>query len=148
MPVIIRYFFVLLKLLYVITQSCKTNWRRKRTKTCGSIFFCRDKLLVGNSDITEVNELKNIKFTLKIFRMQFFTFIILNTSDTTRLILKTKYRLLDQVLIVFHNLMGYEAHLFIMELGEKFSKNGTGVIAEKTGRALTLMSRSTSTWQT
>lgn len=44
--------------------------------------------------------------------------------------------------------MGYEAHLFIMELGEKFSKNGTGVIAEKTGRALTLMSRSTSTWQT
>ena len=80
--------------------------------------------------------------------MQFFTFIILNTSDTTRLILKTKYRLLDQVLIVLHNLMGYEAHLFIMELGEKFSKNGTGVIAEKTGRALTLMSRSTSTWQT
>ena len=80
--------------------------------------------------------------------MQFFTFIILNTSDTTRLILKTKYRLLDQVLIAFHNLMGYEAHLFIMELGEKFSKNGTGVIAEKTGRALTLMSRLTSTWQT
>ena len=30
------------------------------------------KLLVGNSAITEVNEVKNIKFTFKIFQMQIF----------------------------------------------------------------------------
>ena len=30
------------------------------------------KLLVGNSAITEANELKNIKFTFKIFQMQIF----------------------------------------------------------------------------
>lgn len=31
---------------------------------------------------------------------------------------------------VFHNLSGYEAHLFIKELEEKFKKNDIGVIAE------------------
>ena len=30
----------------------------------------------------------------------------------------------------FHNLSGYEAHLFIKELGKRFSKNYIGVIAE------------------
>ena len=91
MPTIITYFFVLLKLLYVITQFCKINWRKERTKTCGSTFFAeirhyKDKLLVGNSAITKM---KNIKFTFKIFRIQFLIiFIILNASDRTRLILK------------------------------------------------------------
>ena len=46
------------------------------------------KLLVGNSAIKEMNELKYIKFTFKIFRMQFLTFIATNPSGGTRLILK------------------------------------------------------------
>ena len=32
--------------------------------------------------------------------------------------------------IVFHNLSGYDAHLFIRELGKKFDKGKIGVIAE------------------
>ena len=31
---------------------------------------------------------------------------------------------------MFHNLSGYDAHLFIKELGKKFNKNNIGVIAE------------------
>ena len=31
---------------------------------------------------------------------------------------------------MFHNLSGYDAHLFIKELGKKFNKNDIGVIAE------------------
>ena len=43
---------------------------------------------------------------------------------------KLKYRILDHIPIVFHNLSGYDAHLFIKELGKKFNKNDIGVIAE------------------
>ena len=32
--------------------------------------------------------------------------------------------------IIFHNLSGYDAHLFIRELGNKFDKGKIGVIAE------------------
>ena len=31
---------------------------------------------------------------------------------------------------MFHNLSGYDAHLFIKELGRKFNKNNIGVIAK------------------
>ena len=31
---------------------------------------------------------------------------------------------------MFHNLSGYEAHLFIKELGKRFNKNDIGTIAE------------------
>ena len=41
-----------------------------------------------------------------------------------------KYRTLDYIPIVFHNLSGYDAHLFIKELGKRFNKNDIGVIAE------------------
>ena len=40
-----------------------------------------------------------------------------------------KYRIPDYIPIVFHNL-NYDAHLFIKELGKRFNKNDTGVIAE------------------
>ena len=39
------------------------------------------------------------------------------------------YRILGHIPIVFHNLSGYDAHLFIKKLG-RFNKNDTGLIAE------------------
>ena len=41
-----------------------------------------------------------------------------------------KYKTPDYIPIVFHNLSGYDAHLFIKELGRRFNKNDIGVIAE------------------
>ena len=41
-----------------------------------------------------------------------------------------KYRIPDHILIVFYNLSGYDAHLFIKELGRRFNKNDIGLIAE------------------
>ena len=41
-----------------------------------------------------------------------------------------KYRIPDHIPIAFHNLSGYDAHLFIRELGQKFNKEDIGVIAE------------------
>ena len=41
-----------------------------------------------------------------------------------------KYRIPDHVPIVFQNLSGYDAHLFIKELGKKFNRGNVGVIAE------------------
>ena len=41
-----------------------------------------------------------------------------------------KYRIPNHIPIVFHNLSGYDAHLFIRELGKKFNKGDIGVIAE------------------
>ena len=65
-----------MKLLHAITKYFQINWKIERTKICGSVFLSKNKiitkmkLLVGNSAITEVNELKNIKFMF--FRMQIF----------------------------------------------------------------------------
>ena len=42
-----------------------------------------------------------------------------------------KYRIPDYIPIAFHDLSGYDAHLFIKELGRKFNKNDIGVSAEK-----------------
>ena len=41
-----------------------------------------------------------------------------------------KYGIPDQIPIVFHNWSGYDAPLFIKKLGQRFSKNDIGVIAE------------------
>ena len=41
-----------------------------------------------------------------------------------------RYKIPSYISIAFHNLSGYDAHLFIRELGKKFDKGKTGVIAE------------------
>ena len=41
-----------------------------------------------------------------------------------------KYRIPDYNPIVFHNMSGYDAHLFIKELGRRFNKNDIGVISD------------------
>ena len=41
-----------------------------------------------------------------------------------------KYKIPGHIPIVFNNLSGYDAHLFIKELGRKFNKDDIGVIAE------------------
>ena len=41
-----------------------------------------------------------------------------------------KYKIPDHIPIVFHNVSGFDAHLFIKEVGRKFNKNDIGVIAE------------------
>ena len=41
-----------------------------------------------------------------------------------------KYRIADYIPNAFHKLSGYDAHLFIKELGRRFNKNDIGVIAE------------------
>ena len=42
-----------------------------------------------------------------------------------------KYKIPGRIPIVFHNLSGYDAHLFIKELGRRLNKNNIGVTAEK-----------------
>ena len=41
-----------------------------------------------------------------------------------------RFKISSYISIVFHNLSGYDAHLFIRELGKKFDKGKIGVIAE------------------
>ena len=41
-----------------------------------------------------------------------------------------RYKIPSHIPIVFHNISGYDAHLFIRELGKKFDKGKIGVIAE------------------
>ena len=41
-----------------------------------------------------------------------------------------KNKIPGHISIVFYNLSGYDAHLFIKELGRRFNKNNFGVIAE------------------
>ena len=57
-----------MNLLHVIAQSCQINCRIERTNTCGSIHFCKDKV-VGNFAATQVNELKNTHIT--VFKFTF-----------------------------------------------------------------------------
>ena len=41
-----------------------------------------------------------------------------------------KYKIPNYIPIVFHNLSGYDAHLFIRELGKRFNTQNIGCIAE------------------
>ena len=69
------YFFLLLKIFNIVARSYKINWRAERAKrhVVQSVFakidFIKIKLLVVNSAVTEVNELKNI--CIAIFRLTF-----------------------------------------------------------------------------
>ena len=56
------------------------------------------------------------------------------------------YRIPGHIPIVFHNVSGYDAHLFIKELGKKFNKNDIGVIAENRRYTLVLRLKLTSSW--
>ena len=49
-----------------------------------------------------------------------------------------KYLITDYIPIVFHNLSGYDAHLFIKELGRRFNKNDIGAIAENMEKYISL----------
>ena len=40
------------------------------------------------------------------------------------------YKIPRYILIVFHNLSGYDVHLFLRELGKKFDSGSIGLIAE------------------
>ena len=73
-PVINTYFFLLLKLYHAIAKSCQKNWIIENKDMWLNLILQRyyKKLLVGNSAIGEVNELKIVKFTFKIFRIQIF----------------------------------------------------------------------------
>ena len=42
-----------------------------------------------------------------------------------------KYKISDHIPIVFHNLSGYDCHLFIKELGRRFNKNDIAESKEK-----------------
>ena len=48
-----------------------------------------------------------------------------------------EYKMPDYILIVFHNLSGYDTHFFIKELGKRFSENDIGVIAENKEKYIT-----------
>ena len=57
-----------------------------------------------------------------------------------------KYKIPDYIPIVFHNLTGYDAHLFIKELGRRFNKNDIRVIAENKEKHISLMLKLMSSW--
>ncbi|XP_057310074.1 uncharacterized protein LOC130648072 [Hydractinia symbiolongicarpus] len=43
-----------------------------------------------------------------------------------------KYKIPSRILVIFHNLSGYDTHLFIRELGEKYDTQDIGCISENT----------------
>ena len=49
-----------------------------------------------------------------------------------------RYNIPQYILILFHNLSGYETNLFIRELGKKSDTGKAGVIAEHKGKLCTL----------
>ena len=48
-----------------------------------------------------------------------------------------RYRIPNHIPVVFHNLSGYDAHLFIRQLGRKFNSADIGVIAENKEKYIT-----------
>ena len=57
-----------------------------------------------------------------------------------------KYQIPDYVPIVFQNLSGYDAHLFIKELGRRFKRNNIGVIAESIEKFISFNVKLSSSW--
>ena len=57
-----------------------------------------------------------------------------------------KYLIPDYIPIVFHNLSGYDDHLFIKELGRRFNKNDIGVIAENKEKYISFNVKLMSSW--
>ena len=57
-----------------------------------------------------------------------------------------KYLIPDYIPIVFHNLSGYDDHLFIKELGRRFNKNDIGVIAENKEKYISFNAKLMSSW--
>ena len=49
-----------------------------------------------------------------------------------------KYRIPDHIPILFHNLSGYDAYLFIKELGKRFNKHYIGAL-QKTRRSTSVL---------
>ena len=77
------YSSLLLKLLHAIAKYCQINCRIEKTKTRGSIFFCKDKIdKVSSWEFCN----KNIEFTFKIFRMKVFHIYKLKSQGRTRFI--------------------------------------------------------------
>ena len=58
-----------------------------------------------------------------------------------------KYRTPDYIPIVFHNLSGYDTHLFIKELGRRFNKNDIGSLQRTRRNTSVLMLRLRLSWQ-
>ena len=73
------YFFFLLKILNTVARSCKINWRTERTKIYDSICF-----------FAKIRHYKDkvASCGFKFFECKFLTFITLNPSAKTRLIIK------------------------------------------------------------
>ena len=57
-----------------------------------------------------------------------------------------KYRILDHNPIVFHNLSGYDAHLFIKELGRRLTKTILGSLHKTRRNTSALMLKLTLSW--
>ena len=57
-----------------------------------------------------------------------------------------KYKIPDHILIVFHKLNGYDAHLFIKELGRKFNKAISESLQKARRNTLVLMLKLTLSW--
>ena len=56
--------------------------------------------------------------------------IILGNIEAPPIVCHLRYKIPHYISIVFHNLSGYDAHLFIREFGKKFDTGKIGVIAE------------------
>ena len=57
-----------------------------------------------------------------------------------------KYKIPDHIPIVFHNLNGYDAHLFIKELGRKLTKTVLELLQKARRNTLVLMLKLTLGW--
>ena len=67
-------------------------------------------------------------------RLEIIVIILDNIED--HLSCNLAYKIPKYIPIVFRNLNGYDAHLFIRELGKKFNKSGIGVIAENNEKCI------------
>ena len=88
----------------------------------------------------EFNEPENKKLRDRCYHMGFYWGAFHNKGNL-------KYRILDHILIVFHNLSGYDARLFIKELGKKFNKDDIGVIADSKEKYVIFNVKISSNWQ-